>query len=926
MKWPALPAFAVAVIFVAGAPPRSGAQQQSGAARPAPAAQTKGAESSSAPTSGGPGGQPNDTAGVVGEAGVAGEAAAEAPEASAGRTSGVSGSGQRTSLNLLGQTDTRSGESRRNENVQFNLVDNNALKEMNIRLGATATIVPEFQVDRGYFGAEYGSPPTPTVHAVAGHGSGVHGNLLWGHNNSVFSARSFFQVGGVRPAHENNYGGALSLPLWRGGFLSLGGSQNKIRGSVNGNVLIPLPEERTPLTNDPALRPIVQSFLDAYPAGPPNRPDINERAHNTNSLQSINTDSARGQLDQQLGDRDRLMFRYTFTSQNVDAFQFVTGQNPDTDTRSHGARITWNRTWSANTMAEFSAGFDRLGSLLLPAAGAVGPVNLSDTLTTLGPSPIIPIDRVQNRFRYAATLHHLRGRHFLTAGFALTRLQYNGEEPDGARGNLSFRDDFGNDAITNLRLGLPSQLNKLVGTTYRAFRNWDTQWFAGDRWQATSNLTLSLGLRYEPSTRPNDVTGRSQLAFDSDLNNWAGSFGFAQRLPGRWGVLRGAYGLVYGQIFPVTYGQDRLNPPYSLRVSLQAPDLADPLGGLDFEDLDPNGRASKVEVGPDLSTPYSHQYNFSWEFEVASNWRLQLGYVGSRSHKLILTYFLNRGQYVEGIPFTSKTINERRADQSLFEYLFTHNGSRGFYDAGRVSLIAPQWRGLTLNVSYWFSKAIDLGGDYTNTASGPDARIAVGQTEFESQKDLRGLSNFDQPHALLVQASYETPRVSDAGGWLQRVLGSWNLSGVGLLKTGTPFTVESGSDGPGFGNVDSMRGDRVMLLDPAVLGRTIGDPDTASQLLPRSAFRFIHAPEEMAGNIGRNTFRKGKIANVNAMLWKSWPIRNETRVTLRAESINLFNTPQFAEPGRQLTNPNFGQINNTLNDGRTFRFTLQVDF
>ena len=274
-------------------------------------------------------------------------------------------------------------------------------------------------------------------------------------------------------------------------------------------------------------------------------------------------------------------------------------------------------------------------------------------------------------------------------------------------------------------------------------------------------------------------------------------------------------------------------------MSLQAPDLADPLGGLDFEDLDPNGRASKVEVGPDLSTPYSHQYNFSWEFEVASNWRLQLGYVGSRSHKLIITYFLNRGQYVEGIPFTSKTINERRADQSLFEYLFTHNGSRGFYDAGRVSLIAPQWHGLSLNISYWFSKAIDLGGDYTNTASGPDARIAVGQTEFESQKDLRGLSSFDQPHAFLVQASYETPRVSDAGGWLQRVFGSWNLSGVGLLKTGTPFTVESGSDGPGFGNVDSMRGDRVMLLDPSVLGRTIGDPDTASQLLPRSAFRFI---------------------------------------------------------------------------------------
>ena len=74
---------------------------------------------------------------------------------------------QRANLNLLGQTDTRSGESRRNENVQFNLVDNNALKEMNIRLGATATIVEALQVDRGYFGAEYGSAPRAPVHAAA---------------------------------------------------------------------------------------------------------------------------------------------------------------------------------------------------------------------------------------------------------------------------------------------------------------------------------------------------------------------------------------------------------------------------------------------------------------------------------------------------------------------------------------------------------------------------------------------------------------------------------------------------------------------------------------------------------------------------------------------------------------------------------------
>jgi hypothetical protein len=117
-----------------------------------------------------------------------------------------------------------------------------------------------------------------------------------------------------------------------------------------------------------------------------------------------------------------------------------------------------------------------------------------------------------------------------------------------------------------------------------------------------------------------------------------------------------------------------------------------------------------------------------------------------------------------------------------------------------------------------------------------------------------------------------------------------------------------------------------MLLDPSILGRVIGNPDTSRALLPRSAFRFIDAPREMAGNLGRNVFRKGKIANFNVALSRSWVLRREWQMNLRAESINFFNTPQFAEPGGSLTQPNFGQITNTLNDGRTFRFQLRLSF
>ncbi len=161
-------------------------------------------------------------------------------------------------------------------------------------------------------------------------------------------------------------------------------------------------------------------------------------------------------------------------------------------------------------------------------------------------------------------------------------------------------------------------------------------------------MTLHLGFRYEPLTRPVDVTGRTELGMDSDLNNFAGSFGFAYRLAGGAGVLRGNFGSHYGELFPVTYGRARLNAPHTVTSVLIRPDVATYRSLIDHSKRDPAGRSSLIEPGPDLGVPYAHQYNFSWEREFVSDWRLQLGYVGSRAHKLIITYFFNRGRDVPG--------------------------------------------------------------------------------------------------------------------------------------------------------------------------------------------------------------------------------------------------------------------------------------
>ena len=833
-------------------------------------------------------------------------------------------SADRLELNLLGEVDTDSGESRRNENVQLTLVDNNVQKEINIRMGTTATIVREFDPSEGHFGSEFGNAPRRQIHLKPPAGRSFHGSVYETHGNSVFSARSFFQVGGVQPARTNDYGASLLIPLPALSSLSADLSQQRKRGNVNGNVLIPLPEERTPLATDPALRAAVSRILDSYPLEAPNRPDINPRAHNTNAPQSINNDMAGGRLDLPLGTPDRIALDYRFRKQAVDAFQLVKGQNPNTTTGSHDARITWTRDLSAETTANLSAGFRRMTSLIVQDETAFGPlVWLMRQLETLGGTSSIPYDRAQNFYRYAGSIATRKGNHQLSAGSSVAREHLNGIESSGHTGMIMFSADFGRDMITNVRLGTPSRITQALGTPHRGFRRWRMQHFVGDTWTVRPDLTLNFGVRYEPTTRPVEVNGLSNLPYQCDCNNLAPSFGFAYRTP--LGVLRGAYGLHYGEIFAATYSQERFNPPGNIRVNAVAPDLLDPFASVTVDAADPNARTTILQISPDLVAPYSHQYNFSWEVASSRGFYSQLGYLGSRSHRLLAGWMFNRARQVEGIERTTRTVNRRRPDQRYYDVRHILNGSRAYYDAAKATFGIRDFSGLTLDFSYWLSKAIDLGAHYASNASTRDAFAGRSQTEFEVHRDVKALSDFDQPHAAMVRVAYRSPSIGPSNGAWNRVFGGWELNSVILLKAGTPFLLYAGSDGPGLGNVDGVVGDRPVLLDPSILGRSINHPDTSKERLPRSAFDFIPLHRN-SGNLGRNVFRKDGVQNVNFSVSRSWKIASESTLTLRAESINLLNTPQFAYPGNDLTGANFGQITNTLNDGRTFSLMLRLTF
>lgn len=819
----------------------------------------------------------------------------------------------------------KSGAALRNENVFASKLDNDSQKADNIRLGINYVIVAQPQVESNYYGAEHGKTPSDTV--VLGRPAKslpLHAELFEMLQNSSMNARTFFQVGSVLPSRSNNYGLRFGGKVAGLGNMTGAFSQTKNRGMVNGNVLVPLPSERTPTATDPAVRSIIQRFLNAYPAMAPNRPDFDPRALNTNGPETINGLDTNLRLDRTINSKGQVSLSHSLGRQYIEAFQLVAGDNPFTVLHSQRARVTYR--YSANEANEygFGLGFNRSRANLFPAPGAVGPrVRIGRSIETLGPDAQYPLDRVENTFRIGAVGFH-RGdasKHRVTFGGELVRYQLNGFEQLNQRGDLQFSDNFGRTAIQNLLAGVPTSLHIVFGDMHRGFRSWSTNLFVADQWTIHPRLQLYVGLRHGMDTAPTEQHNRNSMPYGADWNNFAPRFSLVYRAPWDWFV-RASYSMSYGQVLPVTYSQIRYNLPDAVSIQVSNPDLLDPLKGIDINAAEP--RSSPTVFSPNLVAPYEHQYNFSMQRTLGRIARIELGYVGSRSLKLLTAYTQNRGEPIPGVPQTTATLDQRRPDPRYYDVIRIVNGGIAYLDAAQANWTIPTHRGFSSGGSFTFSKAIDTGTTYTSTAANRDLNAARSQWQYDSQKEKKALSDFDSTRALSFYLGYEFPRFRGLLrplDWLER---GWQVNASLTIRTGTPFYLMTGSDAPGFGNVDGSGSDRPNILDPSILGATVGDPDTSAQILQKSRFSFL-APGQRAGNLGYNTFRKHGIRNMNASISREWRWGAQQPYSLRfqAEAFNLGNHPQFDAPQYVLSAPSFGKITNTLNSGRVLQLSLR---
>ena len=211
------------------------------------------------------------------------------------------------------------------------------------------------------------------------------------------------------------------------------------------------------------------------------------------------------------------------------------------------------------------------------------------------------------------------------------------------------------------------------------------------------------------------------------------------------------------------------------------------------------------------------------------------------------------------------------------------NVANSNYNALQASLRRTVGR-LTLSAAYTYAHSIDNSSD----------RYDGNFVDSYNLNFTRASSNFDQRHIFKASYTYELPLFKNKG-MAHAVLGGWQLSGITVIETGTPFSVTNGTspgDSAGVANFVGTSSFADIVGDPRSGFRRVVPPDgIGPQWYNLAAYQ---APQGLTfGNSGRNSLRSPRHTNFDAGLFKHIPVHESAALELRWEVFNIFNHTEF---------------------------------
>ena len=589
--------------------------------------------------------------------------------------------------------------------------------------------------------------------------------------------------------------------------------------------------------------------------------------------------------------------------------------------------------------------------------------------TPIGGAITGPRNSTQTTFELQDGVSWSTGNHFVKMGGELRHTGIDMFQAIAPNAFFVFASTFPtNHAIANLLLGAPVTFYQGLGDFNRGMRLWNTGAYIQDEWRFSSALTLNVGLRYErinPLTEVEDrLTGfipgvQSQvrpdaprgLVFPGDPGIGRGiahgAHAFMPRLgvawdptgEGIWSV-RSSYGLFYDQFQngAGTASQVAISAiPWAQfnQFSGAGLNFQNPYQGRPYPEPNTFVRPSTVfAIDVDAKPPYMQHWNVGVQRSLFDRYVAEIRYVGAMGRRLPRNVEANPAVYAPGA--TAQNADRRRiyancpADGGTCDFstiAMLRNITRSSYNAAQFSLTRRYTSGLGLNVSYWYSKALDELS--AMNLSGAAAKPLAGENDLaQNPFDLEaeyGPSLFDARHRFVASASWE-PRVpASMGGAWRAVLDGWQLSLIATHNSGTPFTVSDSTNVSLQANSPPISG--FAASRPNVIGDPNAGPRTVDQWLSRSAFQRLDPATQAGqfGNAGRNIARAPAYTNVDVALVRTFTLTGDLRLQVRAESFNVANHTNLGLPVGDLNSPNFGRIL-SAGPARLIQFAVKVIF
>lgn len=552
-------------------------------------------------------------------------------------------------------------------------------------------------------------------------------------------------------------------------------------------------------------------------------------------------------------------------------------------------------------------------------------------------------------YQVSDTLSVQAGSHHVSLGGDIRHFRVNIFQTLNRQGLTTFGSNFTGNAVADFLLGLVLTSSYNHGGVLSNTKTTNTSLFVQDDWKVTPKFTLNLGLRWEYNTPFVERNGREGV-FDATapggiirlqrdpkdfgfqgtsslltvggvrpgitkpFSNFAPRLGFAYNLRNNL-VIRGGGGIFYGTGLSNDYSQfSQFLPPFIIAPTTVA--------GTQLDTLYPDVNSptyqlpgvSPFTVDPDAKRPYMMQYGLSVQ-KSFGEFLVEVGYQGSHGVHLWERININQAALpsaTDTAPLT--TVRNRRPFQNFGDILQASFREFSYYNALQTRFERRFRNGLSLNLTYVYSKSID-------TTSG-----GAFSTSHQNMRNLnaeKGVSNFDSPHALVFNHIFELPFgkgkkfLSGIGGLGNAVLGGWQANGILTVLSGLPFSATAPGDPAAVGGFYAGR------------ANVSGDPNLPSdQRTPARWFNtsvFSVPKLGTFGNSGRNIIRGPNYRTYDFSVFKNFKIKERTTVQFRAEMFNLFNRANFGLPGGAVGTAAFGRIT-SARDPRDIQFGLKLLF